>query len=279
MTFDAFESSTESSRPIEVIRFTVGADSYEYTSSEDEVVVDALTYTPIPIRRSKIKQTPEAKATVVTFSVHGSNVFARRYINIVPGSKARVTVKRVQRPDFPTPEVVTLFDGYVASVKFSEDGHGAEIAATPIASATSRTIPRFTYQSLCNNVLYDSSCKVDETDSTWRHTDQVLTVVGSTITVQGADGFVDGYFTGGFVESASGDDVRYITDHTGTSLQLMLPFASTVLGSNVTVLAGCDHSISTCDSKFNTTEDPTSNVINFAGHAFVPTRNIFRSGI
>ena len=278
MTFSAFESSTESSRPIEVIRFVLGAESFEYTSSEDEVTVDALVYSPTPIKRSKIVQSPEGKAPVVTFTVDGMNVFARKYIQSIPDERPQVTVRRVQRADFPNPEVVTLFDGYVISVKFSEDGHAAEIAAQPIAAATSRAIPRYTYQSLCNNIVYDDACKVDETDATWRHSGEVLTSVAETITVQGADGFVDGYFTAGFVETPSGD-VRYITSHVGTALQLMLPFPTSAIGLTVTVLAGCDHSIVTCGAKFSTPEDTSSNVINFTGFSFVPTRDIFRSGL
>lgn len=280
MTFDAFEKSVESSQPIEVYRFVLGAQTFEYTPSEDTVTVDSLDYEPTAIKRGKILQSPEDRDSVVEFTVSGDNTFARNYIGIVPAAGAQVTVRRVQRPDYPGPEVVTLYEGFVTSVRFSEDGHIAKIATQSIEAAKSRPIPRFTYQGLCNNVLYDAGCKVDDTDSTWRLSSAtVLAVTDNTIVVQGADGESDGYWTGGFVEADGGNDARLILTHTGTSLGLLLPFPEDLTGDVVTVLAGCDHTIPTCHTKFNTPEDVTSNVINYAGFHFVPTRDIFRTGV
>lgn len=280
MTFDAFESGQETSQPIELITIEIGAETFYWTSSEDIQTILAQDYEPTPIQRGRIIQSPEDRQAVVDFVVDGENEFAIKYIGIVPGSRAKITVQRVQRPDFPSPEVVTLYQGYIQSVKFSKDGFSATIASLPIAAATSRSIPRHTYQSLCNHVLYDDHCKVDDTDTTFRLANAtVLTVVASTITVQGADGEADGFYTGGFVEAQGGQDARLILEHTGTSLLLLLPFPLDLVGEVVNVLAGCDHTIATCDTKFFTPEDVTSNVINYGGFAFVPTRDIFRVGI
>ncbi len=213
-------------------------------------------------------------------SVSGENEFARKYINVVPGNRAKLTIQRFQRGDILSPDIVTLYVGYIQSVKFSQDGYSATIATLSIAAATSRTIPRYTYQGLCNNVLYDDACGVDDTDATWRLSNAtVLTVDGADITVDGADAVVDGYYTGGFVEALGGQDARLILEHVGTTLTLLQPFPFDAVSQVVNVFAGCDHTISTCGSKFFTTEDPTSNVINYGGFAFVPTKNIFESGI
>lgn len=279
MTFDAFESAQETSQPVEIIRFFLGSDTFEYTSAEDAIVIESITYNPVAIRRSSISQSPEDRESVVSFTVDGSNEFARLFIGVVPGDRARVTIRRVQRSDFPGPEVVTLYEGFVSSVKFSADGYVANIASQSIASATSRPIPRFTYQGLCNHVLYDTGCKVDDTNTAFRITGTVLSVTDSTITVSGADGETDGFWTGGFVEAQGGQDIRLILSHTGTSLQLLLPFPFDVLSESVVVLAGCDHLIGTCDTKFFTPEVVTSNVINYGGFAFIPTKDIFRTGI
>ena len=279
MTFVTYEASVESSQPIEIIRFVLGSETFEYTSAEDAVTVDSLEYSPAPIRRGRISQSPDDRDAVVEFTTDGENMFARRYIGVVPGARAHVTVQRVQRADFPAPEVITLYEGYVSSVKFSKDGHIAQIATQPIAAATSRSIPRFTYQELCNNVLYDDACKVDDTDAAYRLTGPVLTVVDNVITVLGADGFVDDYFTGGFVEAQGGADARLILSHTGTALQLLLPFPFGLVGADVVVLAGCAHTLSVCHNKFSTTEDVTSNIINYGGFGFIPTKDIFATGL
>jgi hypothetical protein len=48
MTYEAFESSVEGGRPVELYKFIIGADVYRYTSAEDEIVppFDANTYFP-----------------------------------------------------------------------------------------------------------------------------------------------------------------------------------------------------------------------------------------
>lgn len=280
MTFDAFESALETSQPVEIITVQIGASFYYWTSAEDDQIVAGNTYDAIPIQRGRIIQSPEDRQNTVEFTVDGDNMFARQYINALPGNRALMTVQRVQRWDFPGPEVVTLYQGYVSSVNFSKDGFGAVIATRPIAAALSRSIPRYTYQGLCNHVLYGDDCNVDDTDPTWRlGSALVLTVVDSTITVQGADSFTDGWFTGGYVEALSGQDARLVLEHVGTSLTLLQPFPFSTVGTTVNLLAGCDHTIATCGSKFFTTEDATSNVINYGGFHFVPTRDIFQTGL
>ena len=45
-----------------------------------------------------------------------------------------------------------------------------------------------------------------------------------------------------------------------------------VVGQDVDVFAGCDHTVDTCDQKFD-------NVINYGGWPYVPSKNPFESGI
>ncbi len=278
MTFDSFESSVEGSQPIELYRFVLGSETFEYTSAEDQVTVGGLDYDPIPIKRTRVGQGPEERSNQMQITVPGTNVFARRYIANVPGPRAELTISRVQRPDFPGPEVVALFVGFVQSVAFTANAKVAKIAVLPITSAVSRPIPRFTYMGLCNHVLYDSGCKADDTDTAFRHTGTVTAINGNVITVSGATGFADDFFTAGFVE-AGGSDSRLILDHVGNDLTLLLPFPEDILNTTVVVLAGCDHTITVCDQKFFTPEDVASNVINYGGFAFVPTRDIFQNGL
>jgi len=280
MTFASYETSTEGSRPIEIFTFVLGATSFYYTSAEDDVTVDTVTYEAIPgLSRGRLSDGAGIGKNSLVVEVPSSNKFARKYISVVPGQRARFTLKRVQRPDFPSPEVVTLFTGYVGSVAFSEQGLKAKIDIAPIQAATSRPVPRFTYQGLCNHVLYDSGCGVNSSDPAYRILGSVSAVSGNTITVDGLDAYVDGYFNSGFVEYNNGEDARLVLSHVGTLLTLLLPFPFDINGSNVVVFAGCDHTISTCGSKFSTTEDATSNVINYGGFAFVPTKDIFTSGL
>lgn len=269
MTYAAFENSTESGQPVEVYRFTIGSNSYFYTSAEDETIsVGGLDYTYEDISRTRLGDGPEDRDQVLEITVPSSNAVAQQYVNIVPGNRAKVEVRRIQRNDTDN-EVLLVFTGYIHSVSFKDNGAKAVIACQPVTAARSRVMPRFGYQSLCNNVLYDDICRADDTDPSFRLSGAAVTAVsGNVITVAGANGFTDGWFTGGYVETIGTTDYRMIIGHTGNDLTLHIPFPFDATTVTVNVLAGCDHSIATCKTKFN-------NVVNFAGFAYVPTRNPF----
>lgn len=279
MTYDAFANTIESSRPIEVYRFIQGGQTFEFTSAEDEVTVDAVPYAPATISRGKIGQSPTDRNAILEIRVPITNAFARRYRASTPGARASIQIKRVQRGDFPGPQSITIYDGFVGSVAFENEMKEAVIACRPIESASSRPVPRFSYQSLCNHVLFDDACKVDDTDSRWRLTVNVSAQSGATITVPGAGAFGADWWVGGFVEIDGGDDARLVLAQSGNDLTLLLPFPQSAVGRQIIAFAGCDHTITTCDTKFDTPEDTDSNVINYGGFAFVPTRNPYQTGL
>jgi uncharacterized phage protein (TIGR02218 family) len=274
MTYSAYETSQEGSRPIELYEFTIGATVYRYTSAEDTQTISSVDYTPLAgLKRSKIGQGPEERRSTLTIDMPGSNAFVRPYIAAVPSNRATVTIMRLQRSDYPAPEVVTIFEGYVKAVNFDGDGgRMAKVAVEPAISATARSIPQFTFQGLCNHVLYDDQCQIDDTDPAYRTSLTVTVVTTVELTIPGLAAFGDGWFTGGVVEVNGGLDARLIIDHTADVLTLHIPFASAPLGQVVTVLAGCAHTLAICKSKFD-------NVINYGGFAFVPKINIFNTGL
>lgn len=272
MTFSAFEASTEGSRPVEVYDFHMSTTDYRYTSAEDSVVIGVNTFLPETISRTKIGQSREENDNDIVITVPATNEFARLFINSVPGQRCKVTVQRVQRSDFPSPEVITLFQGYVRGVGFSDQAKVAKISVMPLAAAASRPVPRFVYSSQCNHVLGDAGCKINLSLPAFHFGGTISAASGNTITVPGASGYPDGFFSGGYVEALSGLDARLILSHTGNTLQLLLPFPFTAVGQVVTLFAGCDHTAPTCKSKFD-------NVLNYGGFPFVPTKNPFETGV
>jgi len=272
MAFDTFEEGLETSRPAELYTITVGSQVYRYTSAEDSITDGASTFTALEgLERSSLSAGgPTDNIGAISIKVPGTNAVAAQYVEGVPGQLSTVEIDRYQRGDGST---ARIFEGKIRAVTFTDGGNTAEIEVLPSFEAISREIPRFKFSSLCNNVLYDARCQVDDTSASFRLSAAACTAVsGRTITVTGADANGDGHYTGGFVENAAGDDRRLILDQTGTVLTLLLPFTDSPLGTNVTVLAGCDHTIDTCQSKFD-------NVVNFGGFPFVPTKNIFSSGL
>ena len=76
-----------------------------------------------------------------------------------------------------------------------------------------------------------------------------------------------------------GDDARMVLTHVDDDLTMLLPFPFSAVGLDVDVFAGCDHTTTDCDTKFFTTEFPSSNIPNYGGFPFVPLRNIFDKGL
>ena len=67
-------------------------------------------------------------------------------------------------------------------------------------------------------------------------------------------------------------DHRLIVDQSGDTLTVQFAFFESPAGKNMSVFAGCDHQLTTCQQKF-------SNLPNFGGHPYLPDRNIFTKGL
>lgn len=271
MTYNAFESSIEQGRPIELYEIRVGSDAWNLTTADRQLTVDSAVYTPLNgLSRTPVAVGPEDRNEVVEFTLPSSHPFVRRYIDIVPGQRASMTIRRFHNND-PDEETATVFKGLVRSVGFILDGTEAKIAVLPISGALSRKVPRYTFKSLCNHVLYDQRCKV--ASAGFQVTGDVtgINASGNQLTINGLGAQPDGWADAGFVAFGS-VDFRLVLTQVSDTVTLLLPFPMDLLGSSVDVFAGCDHSLATCKSKFD-------NVINHGGHAFVPLRNIFSTGI
>lgn len=270
MTYDQFETSEDSAEPVELFTFSFGSEVYTYTSTEDVVIVDSVTYTPDALKRDSTKEGPANRRAEFAVEMPAENDFAQLFSGVPPGNRIQLEVRRYHRPDTPTPEVRVIFEGYVTGIEFIQDCTKARVKARSEIASLSKTAPRVAYQAQCNAVLFDGECQVVEA----LFSDSGVTVDaidGRTMTVSAASKEADGWYTGGIVELVDGSDARLILSHTGSDLELLLPFRDPQ-PTIVTIRAGCDHLADTCASKF-------SNLINFRGYKDVPTKNPFQVGI
>lgn len=270
MTYEPYEISEEQSQPVELYTIQLGVSVWRYTSADGPFTISSDVWEPFAISRSPHEQSQEEQDQQIEIKLPGDAPICRRYIATVPGETATVRIERVQALDAALQRIV-LLDGVVQSVSFEEGGEVAVLSLVTLRSAYSRTLPRDVYSAVCNHVLYDNRCQLAE--ATYRVTQQVLSVSGNLITINGLNLESDGYWVPGFVElTGSVRDFRVILAHTGNVLTLPLPFSVDPTGELVRVYAGCDHSPQTCQAKFN-------NLINFGGFPFVPTKNPFQTGL
>lgn len=274
MSYDSIETSVESGRPVEVYKFTLGASIYRMTSTEGGVTIGLEDFDPAPIERGSIEDDLEHHDTEFSIVMPASHPLPRLFLNVPPGQKVDVLVRRFHATDTPTPGVRTIFDGELQTVSFRKGVKEAVLTALPRLAAGSHVVPSFTYQGPCNYVHYDpDTCRVDPTDPAFRASSYTATAqVGRVLTVPGLSvDFAAGWFIGGMVEAIGAGDFRMVLDQIGDDLHLLLPFVT--LPTLVTVLAGCAHDTGAdgCP-KFD-------NGINYGGFAFVPKKNPFETGL
>lgn len=284
MTFDAFEGSLESGTPVELYVITIGALTFRYTSAQTDYVVDAPnpiagTYSAVPISRGPISQSAgEQSEDKLEVTLPADNEYVSRYVSVAPGFNATFSLYQTHRDD-PDAETILLYQGIVAGVSFQQDVREAIIQIPSLLRATTRSVPRRTFQAPCNHMLYDGLCTLLE--SNFEFNFEVTAASSNVITVPGAGAVQIGAvaagdaFVAGFVESADGD-FRLVEGQGGSGnddLTLLLPFATSPVGTTVRCVAGCQHRIvDDCERKFD-------NADNFGGFPTVPRTNLFRQGI
>jgi uncharacterized phage protein (TIGR02218 family) len=268
VSYADYEASPQAGRPVELYLFTIGATVYRYTSAEDEYTFGAQVYYPRQIDRSSPVLTSEDKQQALEVTLPATDDVAARFVGVAPGIPMTLSVVRVHRDD-PDQEAQLIWEGRITGAVFQKDATVISLQCLTKESAFSRTIPKFKFSGLCNHMLYDSSCGVLKASFQF---DGTVSAVGlRSVTVPGlAAAKGAGWAVGGYLATA--DDSRMVIAQVGDVLTLFLDFAVNVLGSSVSVYAGCDHLVATCLGKF-------SNVVRFGGFPYVPERNPFTSGI
>lgn len=279
MTFDAFESSDELGTPVELYIFTLGSEVFRFTSAEDDITISLPNpingvYESIAIRRTNIQQSADENRTdSLELELPSNNEVAAKYVGVVPGQPLEIQLHRFHRLDAPDPETQLSFQGIMQTVSFIEDGRVAKMQVQSLTKAKNRQIPLLTYQGPCNHMLYDVRCKILDTDPQFEKflTAGAVDATGTFITATGAAAFGADFFEAGFIEFEN--DFRTIKQQTGDVLEIFIPFVDSPLGKQMRVLAGCKlRLVEDCRDKFD-------NVVNFGGFPWVPTKNVFRTGI
>ena len=250
---------------------TVGT-TYTWTNVDYPVIYNSATFLangPL-VQGLKFKQTVglEVDKQQVTISARPTNLIngAPFLVALRDGAFDGASVQRdrvfLTGPNGSVVGGVTLFKGRISTV----DQVGRTSATVTIASdlvILDYDMPRNLFSPTCVHTLYDSGCGVI------RGTYSVSGVAGSGSTSSLINTSVAQalHAQGSLVWSSGANaNVRATVKSVvvGTSLQLMypLPFAPTP-GDAFTVAAGCDHTLGTCQARFN-------NKVNFRGFPFVP---------
>ncbi len=242
-----------------------GMSTFQYTDTNQDVLYDGLTYTPYPIKRSKISYSTDLKvdeAEVTMAKNWGVNMAIRK--DILSGSE--VQIHRVNLAS-PNDDNVLLFDGEVSDTKIDE-------AVITLRCTTldflNTELPKRELQVACNWQLYGPHCGLSLSD--WTVTafgessastpDKIISpafLVGATQ-----------HFRGGFVVGLCGHNAgltKHVTNHLGAQISVLPPFPFDWEAiDSVTVAPGCDHNLADCKNKFN-------NLDNYGGFPYIPNQD------
>jgi len=288
MTYQAKEQSVEDGQPIELFRFSNSEEVFTYSGGQFNTVFNAETYVPEAIGRSDPTLQDATAQRSLTVTVPSSNLFARRYVSIVPATVDHFTLFRRHTTDGGTPETVTYFSGEVLSVSFKDKT--AEITIQNVGSILDRLVPQQTSRNPCNHILYDAKCGVTDTSFSLAGAVVAISADGLNVTIDTGTNTVPDtgfeltaqldddptFFNGGFIARGGLElrMVRAVVNDTGNvaTLTVLFPFQTISVGAALSMFAGCDHKLPTCLSKFN-------NVDRYGGFPFIPEKNPFVIGV
>ena len=262
MSYSAIESSIENGSVIELYEFIQGLSKYRYCSTESAVEYQSTIYKPFAGSRESIKQTTDVLKDSISFNFPRSDEFASQYLGFAPDDLVTVTIYRGHSTDTSS-EFAVYWKGRVIGAKAS--GNDVVVDCESVFTSIKRPGLRARFEYNCRHSLYLTGCNVNR--ELYKIACPIISISGVTISIQGGTNLGSGYLAGGMLITSSGI-ARFITSHSGDFITIARPIVELLGGDIVSVYPGCDHLMSTCNSKF-------SNIDNFGGFPWVPTKNPF----
>jgi len=245
MSFNDFETSLASARPIRLYDFSCGALHWLYATADRDIEHRQNRYRACAISDDGIRQTGQASADMFHVSAPADIDVAQLYRQGRPSSKVSLTVRDLHHDDN---ESLVVWIGAVSDVKWPAQ-HNCVISCDPLG-AKAKTGLHLCWQRTCPYTLYDQNCRVDPA----RHRETFRIAAMDGLVLQGTINRPDGWFAGGYVEWDRGSGVveqRGIMRHVHNSLTLIGGTAGLSVAQTVSIYPGCDALIQTCQDKFN----------------------------
>lgn len=262
MSYNALETSIENGSVVELYEFIQGVSKYRYCTSEKSVEYQSQIYEPFAGTRKSIKQSTDVLKDTISFTFPRGDVFASQYLGFAPDDVVTVSIYRGHTTDTDG-EFAVYWKGRVIGTKTS--GNDITIDCESVFTSIKRPGLRARFEYNCRHSLYLTGCNVNR--EAYKILSSVLSINGVTLSVQGGTVLGSGYLTGGMLITSSGV-ARFITSHSGDFITISRPINDLQGGEVVSLYPGCDHLMSTCNSKFN-------NIDNFGGFPWVPSKNPF----
>lgn len=270
MSFDAYEVSTDSGRPIRcyMFQFEDGSRAFGYTATDNPLtlipVAGALIFIPVAIKDDGMRLSGDKVADSFTITAPADIEPAQWFKRAPPTRSVRVTVFDKHVGDT---EYIVTYVGEVREVSFDEVGQCKFICGA-LGDSMDREGLRLCWQRTCPHTIYDDDCKLV---AAFFGRDIVVTAVNAgNVTVDGMSGEPDGKYSGGFIQfqhPVKGSLYKTVRSNTGSTLDIFEGAADFIPGMTARVYPGCDHTPARCQSY--------GNYANYGGVPSLPGRSPF----
>lgn len=267
MTYATIETSQDNGKPIELLKITYSQKSWFYTTAEQPIVCNGDTYQPLAIKSGELPANDETTRSALTINVPFDCEVGELF-KITPPSELVFATLFSQH--FGDAEYKVKWKGRITNVKWVTPW--LELNVENVFSSLRRIGLRRRYSSQCPYTVYRGGCKLSS--EAFKVLGVVQSISGLDITIATTIGLGDNYFAGGFVTWTNGvrNNPEYRTVKSSVSVTGKLTLSAQTIGLSVgqeiSIFPGCDHLLTTCESKF-------SNSINFGGTPYIPRKNPF----
>ena len=177
----------------ELYIFSLGAEIYRYSSSQEDVLYEGHVYTAQAIFRNEISRDFDSDSASITLPYTLEP--APRYRVLNPSTTVWVKILKDTG--------ALLFFGRVGSCSFNMQQATATLKLVSLQGMLKTKIPSRNYSTGCNFELFDRGCGLvkENFKKALFSTDTTVSADKLSITCPSLAEVEDGYFTGGYVQS------------------------------------------------------------------------------
>lgn len=265
-TYQEYEASVSDSQPEELYHlYTEVGEHWRLCTGDDSKDHVDGTYEPGVIERGKMQLTESAENNIFELTLPRDHELTNRLVDGPLDDRVYLIAYRYQHDEY-----AIFWRGCLVAVRFKENAVPI-VRFEPASSSKTRKGYRRCHQRLCDHVLYAEGfgrCNVDES---------LYTIEGTLGSIDGctlvADAFAtkpDGWFVPGKI--TVGSAVRMVRSHSGNTIIISRTMRYAEAGDSFAITAGCDHTPTECEEKFD-------NKVNYGGNEFAPIENPFEGNI
>lgn len=266
MSYDNFEISNQSGRPIALYTFLYGASYWRYCTADTDKTIGGQTYLARAISDEGVTQGGSDQNDLQIVMQKNLPV-PMLFRNTQPSGKVWLTVRRWHIGD-PANETPLLWSGTIVNAT-DVDEATVRLGGRSIGGSYDRNGLRLAWGRMCPHVLYsDFGCRVNKALHAYPRT--LATVDGTSFTCTAHSDAEEGSFSGGFLEFVRDDgslERKGIESQSGNHFVVLGSTSGLAIGSEVTIYPGCARNTTACKA--------FGNLPNYGGFPHLPGKSPF----